>query len=76
MQTTFKEQIEAIQEIILFHDRKINSEEPKEGDPKWTKEAMIERRKILNDAGSTIAAVQLAPCPEWIDIQVKKDNLI
>jgi hypothetical protein len=59
MQTTFKEQIEAIQAM-----RKV------------TDEFYPELSKALNDAGSTIAAVQLAPCPEWVEIQVKKDKLI
>ena len=59
MQTTFKEQIEAIQKMRNVAD-----------------EFYPELSLALNDAGSTIAAVQLAPCPEWVELQAKKDNLI
>lgn len=59
MQTSLKEQIEAVAKMRKVAD-----------------EFYPEYSKALNDAASTIAAVQLAPCPEWVDIQAKKDNLI
>jgi hypothetical protein len=55
MQTTLAEQLEAIKEIIASYDRIIEKEEKHPNINSHYKE----KRKALNDAYSTIAAVKM-----------------
>lgn len=70
MQTTLKQQIDAIQKAMTERRRFIHI---------FIKDADYTRDEqwiALNDAASTIMAFNIAPNPESVAIQAQKDKLI